>query len=115
MLAPKMVIKLWCLPKQTEGELQSLHRALIENLIKVEVGVEDENDVIVLFPPDAMAYGLGSEILIELSHIPTPPNMRSDTLKRRLAASTRTVVKRRFPRAHVQGSFLWSEDFPSDD
>lgn len=87
MPAPKMVVKLWCLPRQTEDELKSLHKALIAALVKAD---------------------------IELSHIPASSAMRADTLKWRLAYSVTTVVKQRFPRAHVQGCFTWSEDFPSD-
>ena len=114
MPVPKMVVRLWCLPTQTEEELKSLHQALVAALVRADIGIMGENDVIVLFPSDMMTYGLGSEILVEISHLPTPTNMNYVTLKWHVAHSVETVVKRRFPDAYVQGSFLWVEDFPSN-
>lgn len=116
MPASRLTVKVWCLPRQTEAKLKSLHQVLVEAVAKLNLGVKGEDDMIVLFPSDMMAYGLGSEILVEVSHLPylryAPDYADYNSLKSHLAGSVKAVLQRRFPRAHIQGSFLWVEDFP---
>jgi len=62
------VVKVWCLPADlTEEQLQALHRSIVDEAVSMpEFGIKDEKHITVLFPPDMMKYGLGSEIIIEV-------------------------------------------------
>ena len=115
MVVRKLVVKVWCLPRQTEAQLQSLHRALVAATVTPDIGVKGENDMMVLFPPDMMDYGLGSEILVEVSHLPAiPPTMpyrEYEALKSQLGTNLKMILEQRFPGAHVQGGFVRSDDF----
>ena len=60
------IIKVWCLPDVGEAELQRLFHAIV-NVARLDSSTRilSERDLIVLFPKDAMGYGLGTEILVE--------------------------------------------------
>lgn len=73
---PKMlIVKVWCLPAdQTEDTLSGLHLAIVAAVLgirhsDVNLGVEDERDMVCLFPTDRMVYGLGKEIIVEVSGV----------------------------------------------
>lgn len=96
------VIKIWCLPKSGEEELKQLHKGLVATAVNIaELGLKDENDMTMLFPPDMMKYGLGSEIIIEVTGLFEKPG-RSDAVRNRLAAALGNVVKTHFPEAKVE-------------
>ena len=71
-----------------------------------------------LFPPDLMHYGLGSEIIVEVSGLFAKPE-RTVAVKQRLARSLGEAVKNLYPNAKVEcfvSTFnqhkdgLWSSD-----
>lgn len=67
-LIAKPVVKVWCLPKLSEKKLKDLFVGIVDGLKEVpSLGVKNEQDVLVLFPTDAMQYGVGSEIYVEIS------------------------------------------------
>lgn len=60
-------IKVWLLPKLSEGDFKALHRAIVEAVEGVKVlGFSGEESMHVAFPPDRMKYGLGTEAVIEV-------------------------------------------------
>ena len=84
------VIKVWCLPKENEEMLQTLHKAIVKNVTLItELGLRGEQDMTVLFPPDQMKYGLGSEIVIEILLFKKPE--RTTEVLNRLAEKVGTI------------------------
>ena len=66
----KMIVKVWCLAEKEEAELKEIHKSIVSVLTgRKRIGVRNQRDLLVLFPPDLMSYGLGSEILIEVTFI----------------------------------------------
>ncbi len=63
------VIKVWCLPARlSQKKLLELHNELVMAATQVEgLGVRGEEDMVNLFPSDRMTYGLGSEIVVEVT------------------------------------------------
>ena len=114
------VIKVWCLPaSQTEDNLRELHKAIVKTVVaRTELGLKDENDMTCLFPPDQMQYGLGSEVIVEVSGLFTKPE-RTWEVKQLLAEAMGDAVKALYPKAKVEifvSSFNQNEDgfFVSD-
>lgn len=96
------VIKLWCLPNDLDEErLRELHKAVVAAVVGVkELGLRGEQDMITLFPPDMMKYGLGTEIIIEVGELFGKPE-RTEEVRGRLAQSLGETVKSLFPDAKV--------------
>ncbi len=116
------VIKVWCLPKQTEKELRALHRAIVGAVISIpELGLNHQNDVTVLFPTDMMKYGLGQEIIVEITGLFKKPK-RTLLVLHALAVTVGKAVKDLYPKAKVEcfvQSFdpkegFWTSDEKSD-
>jgi len=63
------VIKVWCLPaSQSENELRLLHKAIVAAVVAIpELELHGEQNMTCLFPPDRMQYGLGEEIVVEVT------------------------------------------------
>ena len=63
------VVKVWCLPEGSEKDLESLFRAIVRTAKRFadDLQVRNKRDMLCLFPSDRMSYGLGQEILVELS------------------------------------------------
>jgi hypothetical protein len=96
------IIKVWCLPKQTEDELNHLHKSIVEAVVSItELGLKDKNQMTCLFVPDLMSYGLGQEIVIEIGGLYEKPE-RTDEVKRRLAESVGKNVKNIYQNARVE-------------
>src|SRR3989344_1760893 len=97
------VIKVWCLPaSQTEDDLRRLHQTIVTAVVSVpELKLKDENDMTCLFPPDQMQYGLGSEVIVEVSGLFAKRN-RTPQVKRRLAKKLGEAVKGLYPNAKVE-------------
>ena len=96
------VIKVWCLPKETEENLRALHKTIVAAVVDVsELGLKDENDMTVLFPPDMMTYGLGQEVIIEISGLYEKPE-RTDEVLNRLAANVGASFKWLYPKAKIE-------------
>lgn len=72
-----LIVKVWCLPAdQPEDVLRRLHLTIVEEVFKMRVlEVNDEDDMVVLFPPDLMKYGLGKEIVVEVSGLLEKPEI----------------------------------------
>jgi len=67
-----LVIKVWCLPKQTEEQLLDVLNRIVEATVLSGhlPTIRGKSDILVLFPQDLMRSGLGEEILVEISSGP---------------------------------------------
>ncbi len=79
-------IKVWCLPKESEERLKMLFYVLVRSLVTVpELCIKSERDVLINFPTDAMQFGLGTEIMVEVSgidkNLALTPRVRSEVAK----------------------------------
>lgn len=97
------IIKVWCLPSgQVEADMNRLHQEIVKAVTSVsELGLRGENDMTCLFPPDLMQYGLGEEIIVEISGLFEKPERTKD-VRQRLARNVGEVVKRLYPKAKVE-------------
>jgi hypothetical protein len=97
------VIKVWCLPAgQTEEDLNTLHKTIVKAVVGVEeLGLKDETNMTNLFPPDQMQYGLGSEIVVEVSGLFAKPE-RTFAIKQLLASSLGRAINDLYPDAKVE-------------
>lgn len=98
------VIKVWCLPQVPEEQLRKLHRDIVAAVVSVkELGLKDETEMTCLFPPDMdmMHYGLGEEIIIEVSGLFEKPD-RTKAVRQALAEALGKVARAMFPDAHVE-------------
>lgn len=101
------VIKVWCLPKTEEVELNLLHQSIVCAVINIEeIGVKDEKDITCLFPPDMMSYGLGSEIIVEVTGLNERPE-RTEIVRQRLAESIGQAVKNQFSETDLVECFIF--------
>lgn len=91
------VIKVWCLPNIGESRLNVLHQELVRAVKNVPVlGVTSEKDITCLFPADMMQYGLGTEIIIEVTGLYEKPE-RTEEVRRHLARELVDAVRGQFP------------------
>lgn len=92
------IIKVWCLPAdQAEEDLNRLHKAIVAAVVSIrELGFTDESSMTVLFPPDLMSYGLGTEIIVEISGLFCKPE-RTQEVRNRLASSVGAAVYELYP------------------
>jgi hypothetical protein len=96
------VIKVWCLPKLSERKLNEVFKGIVSAVESVtELGLKGERSMTVLFPIDAMKYGLGSEIIVEVTGLFVKPE-RTDGARHRLAQAIGIVIKGQFPEAMVE-------------
>ena len=96
------VIKVWCLPSMTEKQLQKLHKDIVGAVVSVEeLGLKGEDDMTCLFPSDMMSYGLGSEIIIEVTGLFEKPE-RTYEVRNLLALFLGGAIAKRFPRARIE-------------
>ncbi len=103
------ILKIWGLPKSSEFELRKLHKNSVKAIIDIEeLGLKDGNDITVLFPPDMMTYGLGVDIIAEVSCLFEKPE-RTLEVRRRLAESVGKAIKQLYPSAKVE-CFVYTFD-----
>ncbi|HPT08545.1 MAG TPA: hypothetical protein PLE28_02525 [bacterium] len=97
------IIKVWCLPAgQTEECLNRLHKAIVKAVVSItELGLKNENEMTCLFVPDLMSYGLGDEIIVEISGLYDKPE-RTEEVRQDLAKSVGSSVKELYPQAKVE-------------
>lgn len=96
------VIKVWCLPKVGERKLNQIFKGIVSAVESVpELGLKGEKSMTVLFPTDMMKYGLGTEIIVEVTGLFVKPE-RTDEVRQRLAQAIGTTVKGLFPKARVE-------------
>lgn len=101
------VIKVWCLPASGESMLRELHQSIVRAVASVEeFGVKNEMDITCLFPPDMMQYGLGSEVIVEVTGLFEKPE-RTDEVRQRLAESIGKAVREQFPRIELVECFVY--------
>jgi len=101
------VVKVWCLPpKQTEDELNNLHKLIVAAVVSVpEIGLESKDDMTCLFIPDLMEYGLGEEIIVEISGLSRKFERTREVLQR-LAKNTGEAVGKLYPKAKKVECFV---------
>ncbi|MDP2655874.1 MAG: hypothetical protein Q8P17_05205 [bacterium] len=98
----KPVIKVWCLPKMTEEALEKLYRSIGATVIRIkELGLNDESDIICLFPSDMMTYGIGEEIVVEVTGIFGGPRL-TEIVQARVAKALGKTVLAIFPKARIE-------------
>jgi len=97
------IIKLWCLPAgQSEDDLRKVHKAVVAAVVAVpELGLTDETQMTCLFPPDLMTYGLGEEIIVEISGLFDKPE-RTPEVRQQLAQGVGSAVYLLYPNAKVE-------------
>jgi hypothetical protein len=99
-----LIIKVWCLPKTEEQALRELHKAIFDKAKLIDhFGIASEDDVVNLFPVDMMAYGLGSEIVVEIAEVP-PTAPRFTTSHNSLVRNLAEVIQEKFPDANIHAS-----------
>jgi len=64
-------------------------------------GLKDETNMTNLFPPDQMQYGLGSEIIVEVSGLFVKPE-RTFEVKQLLGSTLGEAIKALYPKAKVE-------------
>ena len=97
-----LVIKVWCLPRLTEKQLNGLHRNIVAAVASVEeLDLKNETEMVCLFPSDMMSYGLGEEIFIEVIGFFKRPVRGNEGVFRNLAESLGKAVGMLFPNSVV--------------
>ena len=98
----KPVIKLWCLAHdKTEEDYNLLHLMIVRAVVGAKIGVESQDDMVLLLPRDLMQKGLGEEIIIEVDF--------NDAAHLKAALAVRDEVKRIFPLAYVQTKVIYPD------
>lgn len=95
-----LTIEVKCLPDTPEEDLRKLYKAIVTSVRSIpELGIKDEIEMLVLFPKDMMQFGLGTNILIEISRFRTD----SDPIKhgKLLAKKVGEVVSSQYITARV--------------
>jgi hypothetical protein len=101
-----LVVKVWCLPQMAEEKLRKLHRNIVRAVAYVKaLGVQNETQMICLFPQDMMRYGLGEEIVIEVTGHDRY-QLHRELITRPLANSLGGAVRKMFPHAHIECSIF---------
>jgi phenylpyruvate tautomerase PptA (4-oxalocrotonate tautomerase family) len=97
------VIKVWCLPlDQKQKDLKRLYSKIVKAVTSVsELDLKDGKDMTILFVPDLMEYGLGAEIIVEISGLFERPERTPEVLQR-LAENVGSAVKELYPKAKVE-------------
>ncbi len=95
-----LTIKVWCLPPRSEQQYQDLFGSLVSRVTSIKplkkAGYRDENNMLILFPPDGMRWGLGSEILIEVTGL---RKEGTRPVRSELAKKLGRLLKQEFPDA----------------
>lgn len=96
-----LTVKNWCLPGDlSQDRLEELHNAIVAAVISVpETNITRERDMLNLFPPDMMSYGLGQEIRIEITDLPCK---LLKAVRDRLATVVGEAVQKLFTEARIK-------------
>src|SRR3990167_8329498 len=101
------VIKVWCLPDVGEKRLNVLHQEIVRAVKDIEdIGVKSEKDITCLFPSDMMKYGLGTEIIVEVTGLYEKPE-RTEKVRQRLAERIGKAVQGQFPNTELVECFVY--------
>jgi len=98
-----ITVKVWYLPcDESEEDMNHLHQTIV-SAVKCfrELGIKNENDMLCLFVPDLMTYGLGDEILVEIDGV---GDIEEGNSKTRIELATRVgrSVSTLYPDAEVK-------------
>lgn len=97
-MKPKITVSLLP-PELKEYELQTLDQNIVAVFVSIDAfGVKNEDDMIVLFPPDSMKKGLGSTIVVEIVDIPNTQR----AYRVNLAESVGKLLKDQFSQAYIE-------------
>lgn len=97
-----LIIKVWCLPPMPETKLRELHKNIVTAVVGIkELSFKDETDMVCLFPSDMMSYGLGEEIVVEVTGLLLSEEPRDNEGARELAIALGDTVHTLFPNAAV--------------
>ncbi|HEY4496794.1 MAG TPA: hypothetical protein VI432_01415 [Candidatus Paceibacterota bacterium] len=100
------IIKVWCLDITDETELHSLHNAIVDAVIAIpELGVKSESDMISLYPPDLMRYGLGEAVIVE-AFLFCKKQRPTDDVIDRLAKDLAQVIMKHCPKVQKTECFV---------
>jgi len=76
-----MPVNKWCLPDIGKSRLNMLHQELVRAVKNVPVlGVTSKKDITCLFPADMMQYGLGTEIIVEVTSLYEKPEWTKEVV-----------------------------------
>ena len=97
----KPIIKLYLLPAWNENQFRACFTRLVNAAKSVAaLQVSDPSDLIILFSQDAMVYGAGSEILVEVN---LPRHLLiDDGVEQQTANAIYTVMQGMLPDAYIQ-------------
>lgn len=96
-----LVIKVWCLPKSNEIKLNQIFEDIVKAVESVpELDLNGKDSMTVLFPPDMMSFGLGTEIIIEVTGLFEKPE-RTEEVRNRLAEHLGKTIIKHFPSSMV--------------
>jgi hypothetical protein len=63
-----LTVKVYNLPQTREDELMELHKAIVDSVRSIpQLGIEDQGQMMTLFPKDMMYFGSGTTILVEIT------------------------------------------------
>lgn len=97
-----LTIKTHCLPILSQDELVKLHQKIVSAVATIPaLGVKSEDDMLNLFPPDSMKYGLGTEILAEITDV-----KKDYALREELTSKIGNTLKESFPKAKVRCNII---------
>ena len=101
------VIKIYCLPESTEEKLTGLYRSIVHAVASIpEIGVSDKKDISCLLIPDMMKYGLGTEIIVEITGLYERPE-RTEEVRNKLATNIGEAVHSLYPSTELVECFVF--------
>jgi hypothetical protein len=97
----KPIIKLYLLPAWNEAQFRTCFNRLVNAAKSVAaLKISDASDLIILFSNDAMVYGVGAEILIEVE---LPKDLIvDDEVETRTANAIHAAMQGLLPDAYIQ-------------
>ena len=99
-----LTIKLWCLPRLPQKQLEGLFWSIVEAVEGVKAmakaGHTGTGKMLVLFPPDAMRLGLGAEVLVEVEGL-NDARICNINVRNELAEKLGRVVEKLLPKAQI--------------
>ncbi len=70
-----LTVKVYNLPQTREDELMELHKAIVDSVRSIpQLGIEDQGQMMTLFPEDMMYFGSGTTILVEIIGLSRNPS-----------------------------------------
>lgn len=97
------VIKVWCLPPQSEDQLKAIFDSIIEAMVSVPgFNFQGMTDTTVLFPSDMMKFGIGTDICIEAGSQAFAPSKVGQEERNAFAQAMVNAVAKHFPNAEIE-------------